>query len=464
MASIKSLVSQTAIYGISTTVSKFLNYLITPYFTRIMTESVYGEYSYYYSIIPIASVLITMGFATSYFRFAGATTDIGEQKRLFTTLWGSVALCAILFCGVWAAILPSELALLTLTLILVDNIAIIPLTLLRQQRRALYYTIVNVTGVVVNVALCFAFYSLIDGAAAWAGWGILANIIASFVSLLLLLPAALRMVCRTFSTDLLKKVFVYSLPLMVAGILGVSNEFIDRQVLRWALPESIALAEVGVYSAVAKIAALMMIFRQIYTLGAEPFFLQKFSKDDFAKLNAAALKYFVVAGIVIFLFIGMYSDIAGLLIGGDFRAGMDVLPLLLLGNLLAGVLVNLSFWYKAADMTKIAIYVTMSGLTVSLAFNLIMIPQWGYVGASWARVASMVVMVGLSYILGQKYYPVKYDLGRIGFYALFGGVIFATSYFTAELVDWLRWSANLILILSFIFVFIYKEKLLWAHK
>lgn len=460
MASIKSLVSQTAIYGVSTTVSKFLNYLLTPYFTRIMSEDVYGEYSYYYSIIPIVSVLLTMGFATSYFRFAGATTEISEQKKLFTTLWGSVAIFALLFCGVWAAILPTELVIVTLALILVDNVAAIPLALLRQQGRALYYTVVNITGVLANVGLCFLFYQLIDGAPSTAFWGILANVIASSISLILLLPVAIKMLCSTFSKAIFKRVFLYSLPLMVAGLMGVANDFIDRQVLRWALPENIALSQIGIYSAVAKIAALMMIFRQIYTLGAEPFFLQKFSKDDFSRLNAAALKYFVAVGIVIYLVIAMYADVAGLLLGGSFRVALDILPLLLLGNLLAGVVVNLSFWYKAADMTRIAIYVTLSGLTVSLAFNLLMIPHWGYVGASWARVASMVVMVTISYFLGQKYYPVKYDLKAIGFYALIGGVIFSLSYLTAYLENGLRWSANFLLILGFVAIFVNKEKLL----
>lgn len=464
MASIRSLVSQTAIYGISTTLSKFLNYLLTPYLTRIMVEGVYGEYSYMYSIIPMVSVLLTMGFATSYFRFAGATDSINEQKRLFTTLWGAVSLFALMFCGVGAAVFSSEIALLTLSLILVDNVAAIPLALLRQQGRAGYFTLVNVAGVVINVIFCFGFYHFIAGAAASASWAILANVIASMVSLLLLLPVAIKMLCRAWSWAIFRRVTLYSIPLVVSGLMGVSTDFIDRQVLRFMLPDGTALPEIGVYSAVAKIAALMMLFRQIYTLGAEPFFLQRFSKEDFSRLNAAALKYFTAAGIFIFLTIMLYTDLFSLMLGASFRVGMSVLPLLLFANLLAGVLVNLSFWYKAADMTRMAIYVTVSGLFVSLLMNMLLIPHFGYVGASWARVGAMVVMVAMSYRLGQKYYPVKYNLRAIGFYTILGAAIFALSLCTASLSDYLRWSANFLLLLSFCAIFIFKEQIICRPK
>lgn len=457
---IKKLASQTAIYGLSATVAKFLNYLLTPFLTRVMTDTVYGEVSYFYAIIPFANVLLTLGFSTGYFRFAGATTSLGEQKTLFSTLWSAVSIFALVFTAVGAVLFPSPAVWLMLALILVDNVAAIPLSLLRQQGRALYYTIVNVSGVLVNVVLCFWFYLSIEGAASSPVWVLLANLIASGVSLLLLMWTSIKMFTFAIDWSVLRRVAVYSLPLMVAGIMGVAGDFIDRQMLRWVLPQDVALAELGIYSAVAKIAALMVIFRQIYSLGAEPFFLQKFSRDDFSRLNAAALKYFTAVGIVIFLGIMLFSDLFALILGESFRAGLDVLPLLLFANLLSGVLINLSFWYKVADKTKFAIIVTLTGIVCAIGLNFVLIPVMGYSGAAWARVGAALVMVVMSYVLGQKYYRLDYDLKAIGISTLLGGAIYALSFGTQHLPDLLRWAVNTVMIGGYCLYFVKKEKLI----
>lgn len=456
---IKKLASQTAIYGASATIAKFLNYLLTPFLTRVMTDTVYGEVSYFFAIIPFANVLLTLGFSTGYFRFAGAASSLGEQKRLFSSLWGAVSIGALLFSAFGMVLFPSPAWILMFALILVDNVSAIPLSLLRQQGRALYYTLVNVSGVVVNVALCFWFYLCIDGAAGSPVWVLAANLIASGVSLLLLLPAALRMFTFRIDRAVLRKVALYSLPLMVAGVMGVASDFIDRQMLRWVLSSDVALAQLGVYSAVAKIAALMLIFRQIYALGAEPFFLQQFKKDDFSRLNAAALKYFTAIGILIFLGIMLYGDLFGLILGSSFRVGMDILPLLLFANLLSGILINLSFWYKVADKTKFAVLVTLCGVLFAVGLNFLLIPLLGYAGAAWARVGSALVMVVMSYVLGQKYYRLDYDLRSIGFYVGFGAAIYAASLFTEGFADAIRWSLNAVMIVAYCYVFIRKEKI-----
>ncbi|MFI3287197.1 MAG: oligosaccharide flippase family protein [Rikenellaceae bacterium] len=460
---LRKLLSQTAVYGISATVAKFLNYLLTPLLTRVLSEDVYGEMSYLYAIIPFANVLLTMGFSTGYFRFAAQCENQAERKRLFSTLWSSVSLFSLVLCGVIAALFPSPATITMAALILVDNISSIPLSMLREQGKALRYTIINITGVVINVVLCFSFYTYIDGASSSAVWVLLANLAASLGSLLLLLPSCIRMFTSKVDFTVLKRVAKYSYPLMVAGIMGVASDFIDRQMLRWLLPEDIALSQLGIYSAVAKIAALMVIFRQIYTLGAEPFFLQKFSKEDFGRLNAAALKYFTAIGIIIFLAIMLYSDIFALILGSDFREGMTILPLLLFSNLLAGVLVNLSFWYKVADKTKIAVIVTISGISISLALNLTLIPLYGYNGAAWARVGATFAMVLLSYLLGQKYYPVRYDMRSLALYTALGAIIFTLSHYTALIEPSLaRWSINFVLFAIFCIIFVKKEGF-WGH-
>lgn len=456
---LKKLASQTAVYGISAILSKFLNYLLTPYLTRVMSDSVYGQVNLLYGIIPFANVVLTMGLATGYFRYAAKCRTLGDKRQLFTTTWGAVILMALLFGGVMAfcngslaevmRLAPECIATMT-ALIVVDNIAAIPLAALREQGRAVYYTVVNVTGVVVNVTCCILLYTYIPDATENPLWVLVANLIASTVSLILLLPNAFKWLSTAFSSKLLRSIFTYSIPLMMAGIMGVSGDFIDRQLIYFMLPEDIAEAQLGIYTAVAKIAALLMIFRQIYALGAEPFFLQGFSKEDFRSANAAATKYFIVAGIAIYLVLSLFSREFAYIVGSDFRSGMGVLPLLLLANLFAGILVNLSFWYKAADKTRIAIYITGLGVVVTLAINLALIPSMGYHGAALARVVSMLLMVAVSYYLCQKYFPVPFDLKRIGFYFLLGGTIFGLSYATALLPSAGRITLNFLLLLIYL--------------
>lgn len=456
---LKKLASQTAVYGISAILSKFLNYLLTPYLTRVMSDSVYGQVNLLYGIIPFANVVLTMGLATGYFRYAAKCRTLGDKRQLFTTTWGAVTLMALLFGGVMAfcngslaevmRFAPECIATMT-ALIVVDNIAAIPLAALREQGKAVYYTVVNVSGVVVNVTCCILLYTYIPDAAENPLWVLVANLIASTVSLILLLPNAFKWLSAAFSTKLLRSIFTYSIPLMMAGIMGVSGDFIDRQLIYFMLPEDIAEAQLGIYTAVAKIAALLMIFRQIYALGAEPFFLQGFSKEDFRSANAAATKYFIIAGIAIYLVLSLFSREFAYIVGSDFRSGMGVLPLLLLANLFAGILVNLSFWYKAADKTRIAIYITGLGVVVTLAINLALIPSMGYHGAALARVVSMLLMVAVSYYLCQKYFPVPFDLKRIGFYFLLGGAIFGLSYATALLPSAGRITLNFLLLLIYL--------------
>ncbi len=461
---LRKLVGQTAIYGISGIVAKFINYLLTPYLTNIMGRSVYGDVTLLYSIIPFANVLLTMGLATSYFRYASRCETPGAKKELFTTSWVSVSMLSVCFMlAVWlfsaplARVFEVSLSCILATgaLIMVDNINAIPLAALREERKSVYYTVVNVVNVVVNVALCVFFYSFmprrfgLPPQAYTPLWVIVANLAASLVSTVMLMPNTIRLLSRTFSPALLRSLWHYSLPLLMAGLFGVSGDFIDRLMLRFMLPDSIAAAQVGIYGAVGRVAALMVIFRQIYTLGAEPFFLQHFEGNGFQRTNAEATKFFTIVGIAIFLGIIYFQDLFALFIGPEFRIGMPVLPLLLLANLFGGLLTNLSFWYKAADKTRIAVYITGIGVLITIAANVIMIPPMGYYGSAWARVLTTVVMVVASYFLCQRHYPVPFDLRRIGLYFLLGGIFYGLSFVTALPGGWWQWSLNFLLLLMF---------------
>ena len=432
--SIRGLISQTAVYGVSAILSKFLNYLLTPYLTRIMTTEVYGEVSLLYGIIPFANVLLTMGFATTYFRWVSKMQSPLEQKTLFTTMWGAVCIFALLFMLTTFAF-SSEITaamgytavwhtVVTAILIFVDNVNAMLFAALRQAGRALRYTIVNITAVLVNVVMCWVIYTYKMDAVESAGWVVVANIVASLSSTVLLLPSLFRMITKKINFKLLIPIFKYSFPLMLAGVMGVSSEFLDRQMIRWLLPDDIATASVGIYGAVSKIAALMIIFRQVYTLGAEPFFLQKFKGDDFKIINAKALKFFTIAGIAAVLFISFFAEQFAYIIGQNFREGVNIIPILLITNLLMGVLVNLSFWYKVVDKTSYAVFVTMLGLVTVIGMSFWLIPSDGFVGAAYASLGGAVVMVVASYIFNQLNYPVPYEVGRLLFYTVLGVIIY----------------------------------------
>ena len=444
---LEKLAKQTAVYGISTIVVRFLSYLLTPYYTRIFGQETYGIVTDIYALIPLALTLLTMGMESSYFRFSAKAEEAGgdvkaAKRRLFATTWGVTSLAAAVFFlataffrdGIArmmgeAYVAHPEYVVWVGLIILFDVWACIPFSRLREQGRAMTFVGLKAMNVVLNVALAFGF-----GAAGLfatdfgVGWVFVANLIASVVTWLAILGTADRTVPK-INWALLAAIFAYSLPLLVGGLAGTANEFIDRQLIKYLVPEG-AMAQLGIYGAITKIAVVMMLFYQMYRLAAEPFFLSNFRKSDFVAMNAAALKYYVMASMLIFLGIALFRDVFALIVGRSFREGIFILPVVLGANVLTGVWLNLSFWYKREERTQLAVWVTFTGLFFTVVMNVALVPALGYVGAAWARLASEAAMVGVSYWLNRRYYPTPYDLRRIGEYVALGlGVFFASAVF-----------------------------------
>lgn len=442
--SLRQLAGQTAIYGISTIGVRLLNYLLVPYFTRIFTETEYGIYTDIYALIPFLLVLLTMGMETGFFRFFNKAETEEEKKNVFRTILGAVSLAGTLFFVLLLLFIepvagwmqygdnPSYVWLMG-AIVWLDVLTAIPFAKLRAENRPMRFVTIRFVSVIVNLGLCFFFYLALPKiealSALWnphygPGYAFVANLVQSFAALLLLLPT-MRDTTPKIDRELLKKVFVYSLPLLIAGIPGVANEFIDRQLLKYILPPGENLVELGEYGAVTKLAVIMVLFVQMYRYGAEPFFLSNFKKDEFQRSNAEAMKYFIVASILIFLGITYFTDLFGLILGKDFRGGLYILPIILLANVFAGIVLNLSFWYKHSGLTKYAVIVTGAGLIVTVALNVILIPKIGKLGAAWARLVCEIVMVVVSYLLCRKYFPIPYNLKRIGLYFAAGAACYA---------------------------------------
>ena len=444
---LEKLAKQTAVYGVSTILVRFLSYLLTPYYTRVFGQEAYGIVTDVYALIPLALTLLTMGMESSYFRFtAKAEADGGEvaaaKKRLFATTWGSTTLAALLFTaavvifrapiaevmGEAYVAQPAYLVWVAL-IILMDVASAIPFARLREEGRSMTFVGLKLVGVVVNVVLAFEFgFAGLFESDFGVGWVFVANFAASLLSWTLLLRAV-GTVGWQIDRKVLRRVLVYSLPLLIGGLAGTANEFLDRQLIKYLVPEG-AMAELGVYGAITKIAVVMMLFYQMYRLAAEPFFLSNFRKEEFKEMNAAALKYYLMASMLIFLAIALFRDLFALIVGRDFREGIYILPVVLGANMLAGVWLNLSFWYKREERTSLAIVVTGCGLVVTMVAGIALIPCMGYYGAAWMRLASEAAMVAVSLWLNRRYYPTPYDWRRITEYVVVGLLAF----FAAEQV------------------------------
>lgn len=475
---LEKLAKQTAIYGISTIVVRFLNYLLTPYFTRVFDPGIYGITVDVYALIPFALVILTMGMESGYFRFAAKADEAGgdvtaAKRRLFATTWGITSLAALLFFGLVTLFRTTvsewmgadyaanpDFVVWVAAIIFLDVCTAIPFARLREQGRALTYVGFKAFSVVITVVLAVAFglagfYETSFG----VGWVFVGNLIASLLTLLAILTTTNRTLPR-IDGKLLRRVLVYSLPLMVSGIAGTANEFIYPQMIKYLVPEG-AMGEVGIYGAIVKIGMVLMLFVQMYRLAAEPFFLADYKKSDFLQMNAAALKYYVLVSMFIFLGIAFFRDLFGLIVGKDFREGIGILPVVLGANVLNGVWLNLSFWYKREERTSLAIVVTFVGLIFTIGCSLSFIPRWGYYGAAWARLVSEAAMVAVSFWLNRRFYPMPYQTGRILGYVALALVLYGVSVVVDDHVApaVLRYACYAALLLLYFYYAVRREKI-----
>ncbi len=447
------LAKQSATYGVSTILGRLLSYLLTPYYTRLFVPEEYGIITDLYALIPFALVLLTMGMESSYFRFSaraeaegGGESDIFERKqRLFGTTWGITIAVSLLFAAVViifgdqvssvmgaAYVAQPYLVSIVALIILFDVVACVPFARLRERGEANKYVVLKLINIVLQVGLAVAFglcglFSTTFG----VGWVLVANLVASVITLFATLFCSKPLAMPRMDRALLVTILLYSLPLLLSGIAATATDFIDRQLIKYIAPVG-AMAQLGLYGAVTKIAVVMTLFTQMYRLAAEPFFLANFKREEFVESNAAAMKYYLIFTLAIFLGIVLAKDLFMYIVGGDFRSGIVILPVILLSNLLMGVWLNLSFWYKREEKTRFALQITLVGLVTSVVVNFVLIPRYGYIGAAWARLVSEGVMVLYSYYLSRRYFPIPYQLGRMAEYVVLGGVLYGVGCYVAQ--------------------------------
>ena len=436
------MASQTVWYGASSIAARFLNYLLTPYLTAKLSGAGYGEMSLVYAAIPFLNVIFTYGLETAYFRFSQKQEF---KKDIYATCSISIFVSTILFSVLLYASHTSFAHLLKLDdhpefitysalIIAFDTLSTLPFARLRQLGKPRKFAFIRIISIVITIVLTWFFISVCPSMAAktpdgfiakyyinnyGVGYVILANLIASFITLLLLSKELFSFKWH-FNTAIWKAIMLYSLPLIIVGFGGVINETFDRIMLGWWAPvNSIAAAktEVGIYSACYKLSILISLFIQAFRFGAEPFFFKQSEGQNPQRVYARVMKFFVITITFMFLVVALYLDIWKYFISNRvFWAGLKVVPILLLANMFLGIYYNLSIWYKLTHKTISGAYITLIGAVITLIINYIFIPYYSYMACAWATFFCYGTMMVISYKWGQKAYRIPYAWKKLTAY------------------------------------------------
>ena len=438
MNDIRKLAGQTVIYGFGTVVPRFLNYaLLTPFYTYIFGREQYGVVTELYAWMVLALVILTYGMETTYFRFAGKKAPAEE---VYGTAIVSLLTTSLLFILAVSLFLkpvsgflgygehPEYIRMFT-WIVAIDAFSAIPFAWLRGNNRPVRFSILKIINVIVTLVTAWFFLkaapSLAERGNTWilkiydpdfeVGYVFVANLAGSAVTLICLLPFMLK-IRPVFDRKLLGKMLAYSWPLLIGGMAGSLNEVLDKILLRRLIGGAEGLATVGLYGAGFKVGVLMSLFIQMYRFAAEPFFFEKAGSKDAKETYAVTMKYFVITALILFLGINLYIEALQIIIGPVFRESLIVVPIISMGYLLLGIFINQSIWYKVHDKTIYGAWITIIGAAVTVTVNLVFVPDYGYIAAAWAHVACYLSMVLVSYFVGQKLYPVKYETAKIMLY------------------------------------------------
>ncbi|MFZ2900522.1 MAG: polysaccharide biosynthesis C-terminal domain-containing protein [Saprospiraceae bacterium] len=478
MSLLRKLASDTAIYGVSSILSRLLNYLIlTPYLTRVFLEGEYGEISILFTYAGILTVLFTYRMETAFFRYGSRQEDTG---RAFST--GSISLLATT--AVFSALIligleplsaminypgQPQYLLLLLGIIVFDALMALPFAKLRLEGRPILFAALKTAHILLNVVFLFflleALPLLSRGGIAWAGnlfneefrvgYVFVANLLASLCILLFFVPKYLKM-RWTFDRPLLRRMIVYAMPLVVVGLAAVINQLIALPMLENLLPGTLEenRAQTGIFSAASKLAILMNLFTQAFNYAAEPFFFHHAARSDSKDIYAQTGQAFALVGSFVFLGIMLYLDLIQYFIGAHLRAGLGVVPILLIAYYFLGLYYNFSIWYKLADKTIMGAIISIGGVLITLGLNFWLVPNpaVGYYGAAWAALGCYGFMALASYLTGRRYFPIPYPMGKMGLYIGLALGLYALSALLASIPLGLRLLANTGLLLVFVIV------------
>ena len=456
MNPLKKLASQTAIYGLSSVVGRLLNYLLVPLYTRYFLPAEYGVVTELYAYVAFLVVMLTYGMETAFFRFSKKE----ETTKVYSTTLISLLISSVVFVGLiflnssaisqWLGYANHPEYIQFFALIIgMDAVASISFAKLREQDKAMRFAFIRIVNIMVNIGLNLYFIVYQEYGIAYI---FIANLVASVITLLMLFPQMISS-SWVFDKKLWKKMMIYALPLLIAGLAGMTNETIDRILLKHLLPNTdMAASELGLYGAFYKLSIIMILFIQTFRFAAEPFFFAQEKEGNSRKIYADVMKYFTIIMAIIFLGVTIFYDVIKGFLGSEYHddRGFLVVSILLLANLFLGIYYNLSIWYKLTEKTKYGAYLSIFGAIITLSLNFTLIPVLGFVGCAWATLVCYFSMTVASYYLGKRHFSVPYQVKRIALY-LFGMLcIYFCIYFT-NLNMWI----NSLFLLGFV-IFVYR--------
>ena len=473
------MAGQTAIYGLSSIVARVINFFFVPLYTRMLTTGNYGLASELLAYIALLQVVLTFGMETGFFRFA--SKDKERADVLFSTALISLGttsllflMLIVLFSGQLSTFAghPVNYIVYAAIILAIDCFTALLFAELRFKNKAFNFALFRSIKILTEVGFNLVLFLLLPKyfvshpdsmllnfipATPDYGYILLAILLSCFVSMLLFVPRLIKLKI-VFSKQQFTELLVYSLPLMIAGLPGVANDFISRIFFRFFAPASSPWQDqLGIFNANVKLAVFMVLFVQMFRYAAEPFFFSSSNRDDMKKVYADVMKYFVAFCVLIFLGIAMYPELFSLLLGKEFRIGIAVLPIMLIANILLGIVFNLSMWYKLSGKTKYALTITLLGLGINLAINITFMPVYGYLAAAWGYLFSYLAMVIFSFYLSCKYYPIPYQWKVIILYFAIGIGLFLLSVYVAPPSLIARIVLNTMYIIAFIF-FVFKKE------
>ncbi len=473
MASIKSLASQTVVYGLTTILARLLNFALTPLHTARISEAEYGVLNDLYSMIALLMVLLTFGMETAFFRYNRDPGQNAQKVFSHTSLITILISLSLLFFS-WLLIdqlalwldYPDRpyLVLWMIAIVAMDAMAAVPFAKLRAENKPFRFLKIRLSTIGIMVLLNLFFFLILPQLSSeakegefWYGlyreeWAVayvfLANLIGNTLMILLFLPEFLKISLK-LEKAFIKKLFWYTSPLVLGFLAGIANEKAQYQFMKYLLPDEVNKISMGIFGAMMKIATFMVLFIQAFRFAAEPFFFS--GEGDFKSKMARVMRYFVMVQSLIFLGLVCATEILQWthFIDPKYWQGWHIVPILLFANLLLGINFNLNIWYKLDNKTRMGAYISFLGLFFTIVLNLILVPKYQYEGAAWATLISYGAMTLYSYYLNQKHAHTAYPVGRISLYLGFtlSGAYLSFYVFEAKLLPGLIIFASYLILL-----------------
>jgi len=477
----RGLLKQAAVYGLSSIVGRLLNYLLVPIHSRIFMPHEFGVLTELYAYVGFISILLVMGTESGFFRFA----NIKHYKSVysisfyiplvFSILFGGLALLNLDYlCNFLGYSNHPEYVVMFILVLMLDAITAIPFAKLRQENKPQKFAFIRllVIGVTILLNLFFLlllpriiFFGLTYSAEFGVGYIILANLIGSVIGAILLFRTAISdLIIRNIDKTIILPILKFSWPLMVAGLAGMINETLGRALLKHLLVDpgngtvNYVMSQLGIYGANFKIAVLMSLFVQTFRYAAEPFFFSIEKNVDAKLVYASLLKFFTVFGIFVFLGIMTYIDIFKYIIDESYWEGLAVVPILLIAYLFYGITYTLSVWYKLSNQTNYGLYISVFGAVITVIGNVFFIPEYSYMASAWTALISYFATAVISYVLGQKFYNIPYQLNRILMYFGVGLTIFTLIIYVQPANLFIRYSFYSLVLVLFAVLFYVLEK------